>query len=49
LRVSGFRIAGTALHHKLYHVLGGSLRGSDLDRAADLAAERPTPTGFHRP
>jgi maleylacetate reductase len=24
LRVSGFRVAGTALHHKLCHVLGGS-------------------------
>jgi maleylacetate reductase len=45
LRVSGFRIAGTALHQKLCHLLGGSF---DLPHAEVHTIVLPHATAYNR-
>jgi maleylacetate reductase len=45
LRVSGFRVAGTALHHKLCHVLGGTF---DLLHAEVHTIVLPHATAYNR-
>ena len=43
--MSGFRVAGTALHHKLCHVLGGSF---DLPHAEVHTIVLPHATAYNR-
>ena len=43
--MSGFRVAGTALHHKLCHVLGGSF---DLPHAEVPTIVLPHTTAYNR-
>jgi len=45
LRVSGFRVAGTTLHHKLCHVLGGTF---DLPHAEVQTIVPPHATACNR-
>jgi alcohol dehydrogenase class IV len=45
LRVSGFRVAGATLHHKLCHVLGGTF---DLPHAEVHTIVLPHATAYNR-